>query len=94
MNRLPTPAIENTSHSLVGPLSLACSVLHQILLWSIVLILATLNIGSRLLLHTVRLAVRFTFSILIYLIIIALMIGAVIIMLGFHSLNVLNGNFP
>jgi hypothetical protein len=93
MRHLLTPTTD-APHRIDGSFPALCSALSQFLFWLLVLIFATLDLSSRFLLFALRLAIHLVSGFLFYLIIAILVIGAVILMLGFHSASVITGNFP
>ena len=94
MNRSIVPATEIAPPCPAGPLSRFLAILRQVLLWIVVFVLAFLSLGCRFLRCTIRLVFRFSFTILIYFILATMLLGAVILMLGFHSLTFMNGGHP
>lgn len=94
MNRSIVPATEIAPPCPAGPLSRFLAILQQVLLWIVVFVLAFLSLGCRFLRFTIRLVFLFSFTILIYFILATMLLGAVILMLGFHSLTFMNGGHP
>ena len=94
MNRSITPAKEIAPPCPAGPLSLLSAIMRHVFLWLVVFVLALLSLGCRFLRFTIRLVFRFSFTILVYLILATMLLGAVILMLGFHSLTFMNGGHP
>lgn len=93
MRHLPTPTTD-APHRIDGPFSALYSAFCQFLIWLLVLILTSLDLCLRFSLLAIRLAIRLVCGILVYLTITILVVGAVILMFGFHSAITISGNSP
>ena len=68
--------------------------LGSLLIWTFTLLLTLTTLVSRLILCTAWTVLRLSSTALVYLSLAAILLLAVLLMLAFHSIAFINGNFP
>lgn len=68
--------------------------LSSLLIWTVTLLLTIITLACRLILCTAWIILRLSSTGLVYLFLTAILLLAILLMLAFHSIAFISGNFP